>query len=204
MLSLRAIFRLMLLVWFILVLAMGIGLNRWIGGDFSGNLLVRLFFDFSELATTRILTPEPPHTPPQPAEAPSPWRIMKNGEHPGQGRIGKPEIAALSDGALEVRLPYQGTLGEETHFHPKEKGVGKLDALAVDLHGVWKIFHDLDARPMNGHVCRIQIYAHPDRLRVSAIACEQMANPSLAARIFFSSEHIRIVFSKGTIKSTHG
>jgi hypothetical protein len=169
----------------------------------AGELVTRIFSEPSVSPATPVLSAEAPRAakpveaPPRPAGAEAGWRPMPNGRAPGKGRIGAPQLAALPDGSLEILLPYQGSLGGETHFTPRDAGIEtRLDALSVDVHGEWVFSRQTDVRIEKSVICRTQIYPHPGYLRVSAIACAQESGrPILAVRIFFSTETIRLLFS---------
>jgi hypothetical protein len=209
MLSMRAIFRWMLVGWFAAAGLLAIFLGGRMEDRQAGDLVTRIFSEPSIPPATPVLSAEAPRAakpveaPPQPVETPKPagvetgWTPMPNGRAPGKGRIGVPRLAALPDGSLEILLPYQGSLGGETHFTPRDVGIDtRLDALSVDVHGEWEFSRQTDVRLEKSVICRAQIYPHPGYLRVSAIACAQESGtPVLAARIFFSTETLRILFS---------
>jgi hypothetical protein len=153
-------------------------------------------------AAKPVETPRPVMEAPKPTgEAPPTgeegWTPLPHGRAPGKGRIGAPRLAALPDGSLEILLPYQGSLGGETHFTPREAGIDtRLDALSVDVHGEWEFSRQTDVRIEKSVVGRAQIYPHPGDLRVSAVACASGSGaPILAARVSFSAETLRILFS---------
>ncbi|MDR0379219.1 MAG: hypothetical protein LBI62_04630 [Candidatus Accumulibacter sp.] len=199
MLSLRTIFRWMLLIWFIAVGLLAVFLGDRMENRQAGDLVTRIFTEPAPSPATPILE----HEPPGPAEATpaetktDDWMPMPNGRAPGKGRIGAPQFTTLPDGSLEIRLPYQGSLGGETHFVPREAGTNaRLDALSVDLHGAWEFLRQTDAHVGKSVVCRVQIYSHPEYVRVSAIACTPKDDThALAVQVLFSSEQIRFLFS---------
>jgi hypothetical protein len=221
MLSLRTIFRLMLCVWFVAFAIVALMLTRQMDMESSGTLAARLFAGPAIPKTLPVLAVEPPPErprhktpempePPKPPEEPepprplavepppSPWQVLPNTKAAGEGRIGKPSLTALPDGALEVLLPYEGTPGGATHFFPHDVGMKtRLDSVSVDVHGQWRFSHPTDAHVQESDVCRVQAYSHPGYVRVSAISCLREADqPTLAAKAFFSAREIRIVFGK--------
>ncbi|MDR2787823.1 MAG: hypothetical protein LBD06_05595 [Candidatus Accumulibacter sp.] len=211
MLSLRVIFRLMLLSWFAAAGLLLIFLNDRMENHWAGNLVARIFFAPSTPPATPVLRteaprkpvepakapPEPVEAPPEPMETETGWTPMQNTRLSGEGRIGAPRFTVLPDKSLEVLLPYQGTLGGETHFAPRDVGIDtRLDAISVDLHGAWKFSRQTDAHIEKSVICRAQVYPHLGYVRVSVIACEQESGaPPLAARAFFSAGYIRLLFS---------
>jgi hypothetical protein len=213
MLSMRAIFRWMLAGWFAAVGLLAAFLGDRMENRQAGELVARIFSEPSVPPATPVLSTEPPRrppsprkpekTPPKPAETAPPrleaeagWTPMRNGRIPGAGKLGAPRFSVLPDKSLEVLLPYQGTLGGETHFMPRDVGIDtRIDAISVDLHGNWSFSGQTDRYVEKSVVCRVQIYLHPGYVRVSAIACEQGGTPTLAARAFFSPERIRVLFS---------
>jgi hypothetical protein len=121
---------------------------------------------------------------------------LPHGKEAGKGGLGVPEITLLPDSALEVRLPYQGKPGSETHFLPHEAGMKtKAKALSVDLHGKWRLERSINRVLKEGAICRVQIYTHPDRVRVSAVACDQAANGTFGVSAEHSDTHIRLLFT---------
>ena len=191
MYSLRQIFRYMLLGWFAVLLAMAFLLTEQMPVQGAGTLASRLFADPPAPPVIEI---PPPHRSARPP-APAPWQTLPNTRAAGEGRLGTPAARALTDGAVEVLLSWQGKLGGETRFSPKVMGRDKsLRALSVDLHGIWKLDRASDLHPGSPAICRIQIYPHPDYVRFSAIACEGVKE-RVTATAGFSAGQIRLLFA---------
>jgi hypothetical protein len=204
MLSLRAIFRFMLAAWFLAVGILAIFLGQHMQSRQAGALVEQMFSAPPTPPATAVLdTPRkrrvsPPITPqPVPAVEESGWTPLENARTSGEGTLGAPQFSVLPDKSLEVRLPYQGSLGGETHFTPRKAGIEtRMDAISVDLHGKWNFRHQMDRHVQESVVCRVQIYPHPGQVRVSAISCLQESDaPTLAASVFFSDAQIRVLFS---------
>jgi hypothetical protein len=204
MLSMRAIFRWMLAGWFAAAGILAFFLGERVEDRQAGELVTRIFSEPSVPPATPVLRAEAPRAkkpveapPPPPAKAETGWTPLPNSRAPGKGKIGAPQLAALPDESLEILVPYQGSLGGETHFTPRDIGLGaRMEALSVDVHGEWSFPRPTDARIKQSAVCRVQIYPHPGYFRVSAVACAQESGtPPLTARILFSAEYIRILFS---------
>jgi hypothetical protein len=194
MLSLRTIFRLMLCVWFLGFILIALMLTQRMGIESSGALAARLFAELPMPKTLPILAAKPP----EPAEPPSPWQILPDTKTVGEGSIGKPVFTSLPNGALELLLPYEGTLGGATRFFPRDVGIQtRRDAALVDFHGQWRFNHPTNMPIHQSDICRVQAYPHPGYVRVSAISCLWEADhPTLTAEVFYSAQQIRIVFSK--------
>ncbi|MDR1162660.1 MAG: hypothetical protein LBM17_02335 [Candidatus Accumulibacter sp.] len=201
MLSLRAIFRFMLLAWFALVFAMGVYLT----GQIDAQTLPPAAPP--EPPPAPVDPPvEPPPVPPAP-EAPSPWKPLPYSREAGRGRMGVSVITSQPGGALEILLPYQGKLGGETHFSPRDVGIKTdLNALSVDLHGKWRLERSTNVRPKDAAVCRVQIYWHTNRIRASAVACDPAEKGKLEVSAGYSETHIRLLFSfsPSSKKGAHG
>ncbi|MDR2675509.1 MAG: hypothetical protein LBC18_11800 [Opitutaceae bacterium] len=209
MLSMRAIFRWMLAGWFAAAGLLAMFLDGGMENRQIGEIIARIFSRPSSAPSAipvlphkpenpvPVLSPKPENPAPVVTAAESGWTPMPRGQAPGKGRIGTPRFTFLPDKSLEIRLPYQGHLGGETHFIPRGMKVATpLDALSVDLHGVWEFSQPTDTHIEKSAVCRVQIYPHPGHLRISAISCAQESHVStLTVQAFFSSEEIRLLFS---------
>ncbi|MDR1276670.1 MAG: hypothetical protein LBL72_09870 [Candidatus Accumulibacter sp.] len=202
MLSLRAIFRFMLLAWFALVFAMG----AYLTSQFDVKAPLPAAPPAPPPAPVEPPVEPPPPPPPVP-EPPSPWKPLPYSREAGKGRMSVPVITLQPGGALEIRLPYQGTPGGETHFSPRDVGIKTdLNALSVDLHGKWRLERATNVRPKEGALCRVQIYWHPNRIRVSGVACDPAEKGKLKVSVGSSETHIRILFSFSPTseKGAHG
>ncbi|GHU06068.1 hypothetical protein FACS1894158_11280 [Betaproteobacteria bacterium] len=199
--SLRALFRLMLLAWFALVIAMAIALKAHLPSESAGTLVENLFtrpvppppMPVLRKEAPRFLVPVPISQPvPQPVQkpVPEPWRKLKEGRGLGTGSLGVPEIVELPGGDIELHFPFQGAPGDISFYRMDAKG-----SLSVDLHGDFRLQRAVERVLMTGFLRRLQVYPHPGYLRISGMGRTRDLLPRINAAAFVSEDkRLRVVF----------
>ena len=123
--SLRTIFRCMLLVWLVLVAALGFAVSRGTHTTYAGNTMA---FLFSSAGREKVELPPverravPPVAEEPHAEPPAPeWTPLAKGKTAGGGTLGAPEIQTLDGGAVAVVMSLTGTIGDVSFYEPEER-----------------------------------------------------------------------------------
>lgn len=206
MYPLRTLYRLMLVVWLILVLSMGAVVGHMAeNSDSSDRHLLAFLFPTKPASAPlppvmpeKTVKPAPPPPPPlsapapqKPAEPRGDWVALKKGKTGGTGTLINPVITVTDKGEIEVRFPMKGAPGTYRDFHPVN-----IDSQSVDLMGPMGKGMNVDKRIESGVLKRVQIADHKQWVRISGIA----RNPAskLAAKVEYSPtlRALRIVFSE--------
>ncbi len=203
--TLHSIFRRMLLLWLVLVAALGVTVSRSTRSSYFGNTMAFLFTSGDRgpadgVAVTRRIpppakqepqVPEPPkETPPAPAPKPPEWTAIAHGKTGGSGTLGAPKIEKLSGGAVAVVLPLTGTIGNVTYYKPHN-----ANAMTVDFHGEWKKPPFVNRREKTDPLSRVQIAGHKGYLRVTGIAAEDVKKLDARAEYSAARNAVRVVFT---------
>lgn len=205
--TLHSIFRRMLLVWLVLVAALGVTVSRSTQSSYFGNTMAFLFASGDRgpagVAVTRQIPPpaqtakeepqepEPPkETPPAPEPKPPEWTAIAHGKTGGSGTLGAPKIEKLSDGAVAVVLPLTGKIGNVTYYKPHN-----ANAMTVDFHGEWKNPPFVNRREKTVPLSRVQIAGHKGYLRVTGVAAENVKKLDARAEYSAGRNAVRVVFT---------
>lgn len=191
--SLRTIFRWMLLVWLVLVAALGFTVSRSTESSYLGNTMAFLFSgagrEEADLAPHERRPSAPREEPPAAPETPE-WTALASGKTMGKGSLGTPEVQELPDGSIAVVFPLTGEPGGATFFRP-----GNVTSATIDLHGEWTSLPYMKQRVKSGCLSLIQSAGHKGYLRVSGVAAGDVAKLDAKAEHSASGGAVRVVFS---------
>ncbi|MDR2165302.1 MAG: hypothetical protein LBO79_06720 [Zoogloeaceae bacterium] len=203
--SLRALFRSMLLTWFLLVFLMAIALKLHMPSEAAGSLMESLFTRPVPPPPTSVLQAEAPKVmpkasppPPKPLpEAPreadiAAWRLLEHGRDDGKGDLGVPVIREVATNEIELRFPFHGAPGQVSFYRLEAKG-----ALSVDLHGAYRLSHVVERPLAQGFLQRLQVYPHPGYIRISGMGRTRDLLRYMSAQAFVAQEQnqLRVVFT---------
>ena len=202
---LRSLFRLVFLVWLLAVFACGAVVAQKTGAPLYGaNLLTFLF-----TLKMPFVPDAPPQkeeepvveekAPPQPApplpEAPPSRPVVPTGSRAGNGSLSRPVFEVLPDGAVEVRMAYQGTLGEKRSLQP-----ANVASYSLDLLGSWSGLSGAFVVPGKGVIKKVQVGRHPDRVRFSALASEPVLPTLLRGEMYQAPGEIILLFRNESLE----
>lgn len=192
--SLHTIFRWMMLVWLVLVAALGFAVARSTHTTYVGNTMA---FLFSSVGREKIeLPPAVQHTAPPvaeepPAEPAAPeWTPLAKGKTAGSGTLGAPEIQTLDGGAVAVVMSLSGTIGDVSFYDPKN-----VTGATIDFIGEWSKPPYLKKSVNAGCLSLVQAAGHKGYLRVSGVAAGGVAKLEARAEYSAAQNAVRVVFS---------
>lgn len=192
--SLQTIFRWMLLVWLVLVAALGFAVSRSTYTTYAGNTMAFLFSSAGrekiELppAVQRAAQPvaeEPPAEPKAPE-----WTPLAKGKTAGSGMLGAPEIQTLDGDAVAVVMSLNGTIGDVSFYDPKN-----VNGATVDFIGEWSKPPYMKKSLSDGCLSLAQAAGHNGYLRVSGVAAGGVAKLEARAEYSAAKNAVRVVFS---------
>ena len=194
--SQRSLYRVLLLIWLVLVLGMGFVLHMNTKSQNSGSLFAFLFTppQGPQALPPVVVAPQPMPIPAPVAakeEAkPKPeaiWVPLQRGKKPGKGALTKPQVTTLANGDVEVRFSCSDAPGN----YPVN-----IDSLAIDLMGPWGKGLLFDKRPDKGVLKRVQMADHREWVRVTGIA--RNTSDTLTARVEYAPtlRSLRVIFTR--------
>lgn len=192
--SLQTIFRWMLLVWLVLVAALGFAVSRSTHTTYAGNTMA---FLFSSAGREKVELPPavqraaPPVEEEPPAEPPAPeWTPIAKGKTAGNGTLGAPEIQTLDGGAVAVVMSLTGTVGDVSFYDPKN-----VTGATIDFIGEWSKPPYLKKSVNAGCLSLVQAAGHKGYLRISGVAAHGVAKLEARAEYSAAQNAVRVVFS---------
>lgn len=192
--SLRTIFRCMLLVWLVLVAALGFAVSRGTHTTYAGNTMAFLFSSAGrekvelppvERRTAPVVEEEPPAEPPAPE-----WTPLAKGKTAGGGTLGAPEIQTLDGGAVAVVMSLTGTIGDVSFYDPRN-----VTGATVDFIGEWSQPPYFKKSVSSGCLSLVQAAGHKGYLRVSGVAARGVSKLEARAEYSAAKNAVRVVFS---------
>lgn len=190
--SLQTLFRWMLLVWLLLVAALGFAVSRSTSTTYLGNTMA---FIFSGIG--RSAEPEPvarraePTVVPATKELPTPeWTPLAAGKKAGSGTLGSPVIEQLEDGAVAVVMQLTGTVGDVSFYTPRN-----VVGATVDFIGEWSKPPYFKQSVGGGSLSLAQTAGHKGYLRVSGVAASGVKKLEARAEYSASKNAVRVVFT---------
>ena len=198
--SQRSLYRVLLLIWLVLVLGMGFVLHMNTKSQNPGSLFA---FLFTSPQNPQALPPVVVAPQPMPIPAPvvakeeakpkpeASWVPLQRGKKPGKGALTKPQVTTLANGDVEVRFTCPDAPGNYRQFHPVN-----IDSLAIDLMGPWGKGLLFDKRPDKGVLKRVQMADHREWVRVTGIA--RNTSDTLTARVEYAPtlRSLRVIFTR--------
>ena len=192
--SLRTIFRWMLLVWLVLVAALGFAVSRGTHTTYAGNTMA---FLFSSAGREKVELPPavrraaPPVAEEPPAEPPAPeWTPLAKGKTAGSGTLGAPEIQTLDGDSVAVVMSLTGTIGDVSFYSPKN-----VTGATVDFIGEWSKPPYMKKSLSDGCLSLVQAAGHKGYLRISGVAAHGVAKLEARAEYSAGKNAVRVVFS---------
>ena len=192
--SLRTIFRCMLLVWLVLVAALGFAVSRGTHTTYAGNTMA---FLFSSAGREKVELPPverravPPVAEELHAEPPAPeWTPLAKGKTAGGGTLGAPEIQTLDGGAVAVVMSLTGTIGDVSFYDPRN-----VTGATVDFIGEWSKPPYFKKSVSSGCLSLVQAAGHKGYLRVSGVAARGVSKLEARAEYSAAKNAVRVVFS---------
>ena len=192
--SLQTIFRWMLLVWLVLVAALGFAVSRSTHTTYAGNTMA---FLFSSAGREKVELPPverraaPPVAEEPPAEPPAPeWTPLAKGKTAGSGTLGAPEIQTLDGDSVAVLMSLTGTIGDVSFYSPKN-----VTGATVDFIGEWSKPPYMKKSLSDGCLSLVQAAGHKGYLRISGVAAHGVAKLEARAEYSAGKNAVRVVFS---------
>lgn len=192
--SLQTIFRWMLLVWLVLVAALGFAVSRSTHTTYAGNTMA---FLFSSAGREKVELPPavrraaPPVAEEPPAEPPAPeWTPLVKGKTAGSGTLGAPEIQTLDGDSIAVVMSLTGTIGDVSFYSPKN-----VTGATVDFIGEWSKPPYMKKSLSDGCLSLVQAAGHKGYLRISGVAAHGVAKLEARAEYSAAQNAVRVVFS---------
>ncbi|MDR2165753.1 MAG: hypothetical protein LBO79_09095 [Zoogloeaceae bacterium] len=200
----RALFRCMLLTWFLLVFLMAVALKLHMSSETAGSLMESLFTRLAPPPPTSVLQAEAPKMMPKASPPPKPlpeapreadiaaWRLLEHGRDGGKGDLGVPVIREVATNEIELLFPFHGTPGHVSFYRLETKG-----SLSVDLLGAYRLSHTVEHPIAQGFLQRLQVYPHPGYIRISGRGRTRDLLRHMNAQAFVAREQnqLRVVFT---------
>ena len=190
--SLQTLFRWMLLVWLLLVAALGFAVSRGTNTTYLGNTMAFIFSGIGRSAETEpIVRRAPLAEVPEVEEPPAPeWTPLAVGKNSGGGTLGAPVIEQLENGAVAVVMQLTGTVGDISFYTPRN-----VVGATVDFIGEWSKPPYFKQHVSGGCLSLAQTAGHKGYLRVSGVAASGVKKLAARAEYSASKNAVRVVFS---------
>lgn len=192
--SLQRLFRLMLLVWLLLVVSLGVAVSRSTSTTYMGNTMAFLFSGTGRNAPevehiARKAPPIPEDAAPEEPPAPE-WTPLPAGKKAGRGALGSPSVEQLENGAVAVVMQITGEVGDVSFYTPRN-----VTGATVDFIGEWSSPPYMKRHVSGGCLSLAQTAGHKGYLRVSGVAAQGVQKLEARAEYSATKNAVRVVFS---------